>query len=113
MQNGHKDSRTFASKKVSNVKQIFEFTGRLTYITDIRPFLHNNNPHLTRKLIFEEDEIFFPQKIAADIYDERCEQLFYEGERYHIKFEINMRVNQNFYFNNIKIVEIVLARGKG
>ncbi len=89
-------------------KQTFEFTGRLTQITEIRPFLHLNNPHFTRKLIFEEDG-FFPQKIAADIYDERCEQLFYEGETYHIRFEINMRVNQNFYFNNIKIVEIEKA----
>ncbi len=89
----------------ANVKQIFEFTGRLTQITEIRPFLVQNNPHFTRKLIFEE-EGYFPQKLAGDIFDERCEQLFYEGEKYHIKFEINLRVNQQLYFNNIKIVEI-------
>ncbi len=86
-------------------KQLFEFTGRLTQINGIEPFIYQNNPHLTRKLIFEGDG-YRPHKIVADVYDALCEQVLYEGELYHIKFEISIRVYKQIIFNNIKIVEI-------
>ncbi len=86
-------------------KQLFEFTGRLTQITQIEPFIYQGNPHFARKLVLEGDG-YRAQKMVADIYDELCEQVLYEGELYHVKFEISIRAHRQFYFNNIKIVEI-------
>ncbi len=86
-------------------KQRFAFTGRLTQITPIEPFIYQNKPHFTRKLIFE-GKGYRPQKLIGDVYDELCEQVLYEGEWYHIQFEISIRASKQVIFNNIKIVEI-------
>ncbi len=85
-------------------KQKFEFTGILRKITETQPFYIQGKVHLTRKLLFEEDVRYHPQRIAADIYDDVCHQLFLEGQTYHITFEIHMRGDS--CINNIKLVDI-------